>query len=510
MFWADQIAEDLKKRKLPLEWVDDMKTPSGKIHIGALRGVIIHDLIFRALVDIGVKAKYTYVFDDHDPMDALPLSLSQEKFAKYLGFPLNKIPSPVPGFASFAQFYAKDFIEVFNNLGARPEITWASQLYQNGKMDEVLKECLDKAEIIRIIYKKIAGAKRDKNWYPFQVICEKCGKVGTTRVYDWDGKTVAYTCEPNLVAWAKGCGYSGRISPFGGTGKLPWKVEWAAKWKVIGVTVEGAGKDHMSKGGSHNIASAVCRQVLDYPVPYALSYEWFLAHGKKMSTSKGVGVSAQEIAEILPPEVLRFLMVRTNFRQAIDFDPGGQTIPNLFDEYDRCSNEFYEKRRKSDFGRIFELSQIDHKKIEKPVEVRFRQVAQWMQMPNIRPKIAKDPLLAKRAKYAKIWLEKFAPEEEKFTVRQDLPKEVEKLTQKQRQLLIKITEAIDKKWEPEKFQNEIYRWGKSLGLTSTQAFQAIYLTLLGKDHGPKAAWLILSLDKNFLKRRFKEASRWKT
>jgi lysyl-tRNA synthetase class I len=25
-----------------------------------------------------------------------------------------------------------------------------------------------------------------------------------------------------------------------------WKVDWAAHWKAIGITVEGAGKDHMS------------------------------------------------------------------------------------------------------------------------------------------------------------------------------------------------------------------------------------------------------------------------
>lgn len=98
MFWADRVATDLKKRKLHLEWVDDMKTPSGKIHVGALRGVVIHDLVYKALLSKGVKAKYTYVFDNHDPMDALPVYLPSEKFEKYLGMPLYKIPSPVMGF----------------------------------------------------------------------------------------------------------------------------------------------------------------------------------------------------------------------------------------------------------------------------------------------------------------------------------------------------------------------------------------------------------------------------
>jgi lysyl-tRNA synthetase class 1 len=41
-------------------------------------------------------------------------------------------------------------------------------------------------------------------------------------------------------------------------------------------------------------------------------------------------------------------------------------------------------------------------------------------------------------------------------------------------------------------------------LPSRDAFQAIYLSLLGKDHGPKAAWLVLSLDKAFVQERFRE------
>jgi len=509
MYWADKIAQDLKERKLPLEWVDDMKTPSGKVHVGALRGVIVHDLIYRALSDAGIKAKYTYVFDDQDPMDALPSSLPEKDFTKYMGFPLNRIPSPKPGFSSFAQYFAQDFIDVFNKLGAEPEILWASKLYANGQMDGVIKECLDKADIIRQIYRRVAGARKDRDWYPFQVICEECGKIGTTKVYAWDGGKVSYKCLSNYVEWAEGCGYEGKIFPFGGTGKLPWKVEWPAKWKAMGgVTVEGAGKDHMSKGGSHDIAVAICKEVLKFPPPYAFAYEWFLTEGKKMSSSKGVGFSAQEVSEILPPEVLRFLMVRTNYRQAINFDPGGTTIPDLFDEYDRCAQDFFENGRESNFGRIFELSQIDPNTPEKPPKLRFRQVTQWIQMANMADRIESDPALQKRAKYAKIWLERFAPEEEKFEVisHDQYAKANIALSDKQKKLLIKVAEELKRKWAPEELQNAIYQWVKDLGLTSDQAFQAIYLTLLGKNHGPKAAWLILSQSKDFIQERLAQAA----
>lgn len=502
MFWADKIAQEIKG----FQHIDDMKTPSGRIHVGALRGVIIHDLIFRALCDFGKKAVYTYVINDFDPLDSLPVYLPK-KYADYMGFPLFKIPSPTTGFKSLAQFYALEFIKVFNKLGAEPKIIWSSELYLSGQMDKLIRLALDNAERIQDIYRKISGSrKKEIGWLPFQVICPKCGKLGTTKVFKWDGKDVWFRCESNLVSWAVGCGYEGKVSPFRGTGKLPWKVDWPAYWKVLGVTFEGAGKDHFSKGGSWDIAASLCEEIFKSPRPQGLGYEFFLVSGAKMSSSHGVGVSASQMAEILPPEILRFLMVRTNYSQTIDFDPSGETIPKLFDEYDRCAKEFFEKGRKSDLGRIFELSQIDPKKIEKSAKVRFRQLVQWLQMPNMTRQINSDLILKKRAKYAKIWLEKFAPQEEKFEVKKELPKEVTRLTEEQRKLLAKIASEIDKKQDPDKFQNEIYQWGKALGLTSQQTFQAIYLSLLGKDHGPKAAWLILSLDPVFIKERFKQVT----
>lgn len=502
MFWADKIAKSLKGK----QHIDDMKTPSGRIHVGALRGVIIHDLIFRALCELDIKAEYTYVINDYDPFDSLPVYLPK-KYVEYLGWPLFKIPSPKKGFRSLAEFYALEFMGVFNKLGARPKIIWSSDLYQSGKMDKLIRIALDNAEKIQDIYQQVSGSKkREISWLPFQPICQKCGKLGTTKAYKWDGENVYYRCEPKMVSWAVGCDYEGKISPFGGSGKLPWKVDWPAHWKVLGVTFEGAGKDHFSKGGSWDIAAALCEKVFNYPRPQGIGYEFFLVKGAKMSSSQGIGASAYEMAEILPAEILRFLMVRTNYNQTIDFSPDTDIIPKLFDEYDRCAKEYLEKGKNSPLGRIFELSQINSQKIEPPVKLRFRQLAQLIQMPNMVDEINSDPVLKRRAGFAKIWLEKFASEEEKFTIQENLPKEVKKLTDKQRQLLNKIIMEMDKKWEPEKFQNEIYKWGKSLGLTSTQTFQAIYLPLLGKDHGPRAAWLILSLPSEFIKKRFTQAS----
>ena len=154
----------------------------------------------------------------------------------------------------------------------------------------------------------------------------------------------------------------------------------------------------------------------------------------------------------------------------------------------------------SDSARIFELSQIGDQ-IKHPPSVRFSVLAQWVQMPNMEDEIKKNNL-EEWAVYAKNWVEKYAPESARFTVQKEIPSEVSKLSNEQRQILKQIASELDKKWTPEEFQIRIYDIGKDLGLNGKQTFAAIYLSLLGKDHGPKAAWLILSLDKEFVKKRF--------
>jgi lysyl-tRNA synthetase class 1 len=507
MYWADTIAEKIKKRNNQLEWVDDMKTPSGRIHVGSLRGVVVHDLVFKALRDAGVKVKYTYLFESSDPMDDLPAYLPKEKFEKYLGLPLFKIPSPEPGYKNYAEYFALEFKEVFTTIGCNPEIIWTADLYSSGKMNDDIKVCLDKAAGIRTIYEELYKKPMASDWYPFQVYCEQCDKVVTTKVYNWDGTHVFYRCIVDAVDWTKGCGYEGSVSPFSSkekiTGKLPWKVEWPVKWKVVGVTVEGAGKDHMSAGGSHDFAKLICERVINYPVPFPVPYEFFLIGGKKMSSSKGRGSSAADMLQMLPPEILRFLMVKTKINQAINFDPAGDTIPKLFDEYQKAADAYFNKEN-NDLAREFELSQINT--IQKPPTVRFSVLAQWIQMPNMQSMIEKEGL-TDWVKYAKLWIDKYAPDSEKFLIAESLPAEANNLSDNQKKYLTELTVLLDKNPSAEELQVAMYDLSKTMAIPSKEAFAAIYTVLIGKNHGPRAAWLLLSLPKEFLKQRIIEATK---
>jgi len=515
MIWVDRVVKDLKERNLPLEWVDDMKTPSGRIHVGSLRGVIIHDLVFKVLVENKKKAKFTWVFEDHDPMDAIPSYLEFAKWEKYAGMPLYKVPSPEKGFDNFAKYYALEFQQVFESLNCHPEILWMSQIYKAGKMNGVVKEALDNAEAIRKIYKKVSKVEKGKDWYPFNVICENCGKIGTTYVYKWDGKEVSYRCLPTMVAWAKGCGHEGKISPYDGRGKMPWRVEWPAKWKVIGITVEGGGKDHMSAGGSHDMASVIAKEVFKYPVPYPLPYEFItIGGGKKMSSSKGTGTSAIEFRSMLPPDLGRFLIVRSPINVAVDFNPNGETMLNLFDDYDRCMEAYFKKLEGdvpegkegevlNDFARIIELSQVMPLPKIRLFIPRFRTVVNLLQTKTDLSKFFTDQkgsaltpdekkVFEERVKFAKLYLEKYADSEDRIEFVKEVPKELT-LSPVQKDFLEILAEDLskNKKSDRDAIQTIIFNTIKKKDFQPKEVFKGFYQILIGRDFGPKAADLIL-------------------
>ena len=502
MFWADKVAEDILNSKSHKPyWVDDMKTPSGFSHVGSLMGPVIHSMIFRALKDAGQEATFTFVINDFDTMDELSPQLPEE-YRQYMGKSLKQIPPPVAEYSNLADYFAADFVNSIKSLGVEAEILSSWELYHQGKFDGVIKEALDNAEKIQDIYQKISGSqKKASGWLPFQVICEKCGKLGTTKVFAWDDELVSYRCEPNLVVWAAGCGHEGKMSPYGGNGKFPWKVDWPAHWKVIGITVEGAGKDHASKGGSYDIAMALCDEVFKYEKPFRLPYEFILIGGKKMSSSKGIGLKAHDLVKILPPQLGRFLFARSGIKSQSNFDPvETDAIPVLFDDYQKAADAYFDKSDE-ELARAFELSQIGE--IQKPPTIRFSVLAQWVQMPNMEEEIKKEGLES-WAEYARVWVEKFAPEKDKFTIQKDVPVGVKNLTIEQKAFLRKVAGELDKAGGGEEFQTKIYDLGKEMGLNGKESFAAIYTALIGKDHGPKAAWLILSLDKEFVKKRLLE------
>ncbi len=513
MIWVDRIAKELTGST---QHIDDMFTPSGYKHAGSLLGPVLHDVVYKVLKTKNADTVFTYVINDFDPIDGLSADL-QKDFAKYLGYPLRLAPSPDPKFKNFAQFFTHDFLSTLEELAVNAQYLFSWDMYHQGKFNDVIKTALDNGPKILEVYRKIGGYKsKPENWYPLQVICPKCSKLGTTKVTKWDGKLVEFTCEEKLVDWAKGCGYQGKISPFDGNGKLPWKVDWPAHWKVLGVTFEGAGKDHASKGGSYDIAFNLCEEVFQYPKPYHFPYEFFLFGGKKMSSSKGIGIKASGLTSILPAEIARFLLIRTSPKKTIEFDPQeGMTIPALFDEFDRCANAFWENSD-PDLARIFELSQVNDWYKNKQFLPRFIDIAKYTkntkeeiisQFTSIKEKALTESeikILESRIKYAQIWLEKFAPLEYQELLTTQISKNTVSLTLIQQSYLKEVIKLLDVYSNAEKLQLALYEKTKKIKISPKAAFSAIYSVIIGKNFGPKAGSLLLQFPKEKIISRINE------
>jgi lysyl-tRNA synthetase class 1 len=527
MFWADELAASVDGPQV----VNDSKTPSGTVHVGSLRGPVILDVIVRALRDRGIDTTLLYGVDDLDPMDAQAL-LTPDAVEREMGRPLSQVPDTVGDcHVSYARHFAGIFIDTFAGLGIRPDrYYWMSDIYPTGDMDGFIRTALDRAAIVRDLYRRVSNVERPEGWLPVHVICPTCGKVGTTIARDWDGETVAFACEPEYVAWARGCGASGRIRPFGGTAKLPWNLEWAAQWNLFGVTIEPCGKDLATAGGSRDRSDALAREVFDREPPINVRYEFLNIGGRKMSTSKGRGAAAHRMAEAVPPEPLRLLFLRPRPNQAIEFDPEGtDAIPRLYDELDRLAAATAGREVKGELPpdpeRIFALTEIDpaidHLASAAAFRPAFSHLALLAQIPgvDIAARAAAEKgdaltehettLLDERLRAARAWLEAYAPEHARIAVRMDgLPEQASGLTAEQRAFCAALADAAASgaPADGEAWQALLFRIASEAGLGAGAAFRAVYLAFLGRTNGPRAGWLLAGLEGGFVVDRLTSAA----
>jgi lysyl-tRNA synthetase class 1 len=513
MLWCDEIAQSVLNAGP--QTVNDSKTPSGRVHVGALRGVIMHDAVHKALQHKNIQSRYLYGVDDYDPVDELPAGQG-EHFAQYLGQPLCNVPPP-PGSSApdMATHFISEFFDVFKELNVHPTVYRMRDVYRTGQFDAAIEQILAKADVVRKVYFEVSGSKQGPTWYPFQVICENCGRIGTTEVTAFDGKEVTYACLPNKVKWARGCGHTGKVSPFGGRGKLPWKLEWTAKWKSFPVTIEGAGKDHSTRGGSRDVSEACFRAIFGGNPPLNIPYEFFLVDKGKMSSSRGVGASARDMANLLPPEILRFLMLRTKPARTVDFSPAHDKITKNFAEYDRYHEKVHDGTATEDERRTYELSQVGHSNAKYLAD--FDLVLTLVQMPHIdlyaeivkragRPlTLDEEAILEQRIRSARTWLENYAKREEKLIIHDTLPEIAQTLTNAQRAFLHLLADNLKSTpRDADATQAAIFDAARLTPIPQRDAFVAIYRALLGRDSGPKAGNLLAYLEPDFLQRRLRE------
>lgn len=520
MFWVDRIAEEILHTRMPRDGsrflIRDEKTLSGRVHVGSMRGVAIHGLVAEALSEQGVKNEFRYELNDFDPFDSIPSYLPTDAFVEHLGKPLYAVPSPEAGALNYAEYFGNEFVAVHEKFGTYPSYYRATELYRSGSMDALMKRALERATDIRRILKTISGSEKDATWLPISVVCEHCGKMMTTHAYDFDGETVGYTCERNPDDTVS-CGHAGRVSPWKGNAKLFWKADWAAKWAVQGVDIEGGGKDHSTRGGSRDVANHISREIFEYEPPFDMPYEFFLVGGKKMSSSKGRGSSAKDMSELFPTELFRLLLIGKDIREQIDIDPSGESVPRLYDWYDELASGVREGAA-DDYARLFTYCTPPEGRalVAAPWTMRFRELAFIVQMPHLSLAVEAEKLkgaaltadesraLDERAQYARYWLSTYAPPEFKYKLQVLLP--AFSLTAVQKQALSALHDYLAKGVRSgDEVHLRLHELKTEIPIAPKELFQALYRIFLNRDSGPKAGWFLAGLPHDLVVKRLREA-----
>jgi lysyl-tRNA synthetase len=312
------------------------------------------------LTEKNVWHDFFFIVDSADPLRKV-YSFLHPDYEKFVGHQLGNIPPPdkegKPDYHrfddrkgdSYADHYLAPFMEALKKIGVRPEVIDNLREYQNGDYAQFIDRAFEKSEEIKEIIEQISGRELPENWSPFNPI----GSDGSL-----DGVTVTKYEKP-LVYWVDRHGVNGKSDINSGevwhddvkiehkngsnVGKLPWRIEWPAKWALFDVACEPFGKDHGAAGGSYDTGKEIIKLFDDKngnpcKAPFPLTYEWIsIKGGGAMSSSTGNAISPLDVLELMPPHIIRYLIAKPQPKRHIDFDVGSSLI-ELSDEYQKAVN----------------------------------------------------------------------------------------------------------------------------------------------------------------------------
>ena len=183
--WLEEIVNEILNRNVSRITLSTGKTPSGHIHVGILREIIICDALRRILEEKGKKVNVYLFLDSLDAAKRFPTYINSDFQKEHLGKPFALIPCPFDNCKceSFAHHFGNELISVFNDFGIKNQIIWAHELYKKKEMQEKIKNAIENTERIKEILKKYIFPTLDdinkekfieqqKSWMPVMVICE--------------------------------------------------------------------------------------------------------------------------------------------------------------------------------------------------------------------------------------------------------------------------------------------------------------------------------------------------
>ena len=519
MHWTDVMGQRLAQQGQE-HIIATGITPSGEFHIGHLREILTGDMITRAAKRAGLKAELVFVVDNADPLRKVYPFLDKS-YEEFIGQQLGAIPAPdsegKPDWRRFEQegwtygdHFLTPFLDALKQIGVEPRLIPNLQAYRSGMFADAAKRCCDDIETVKEIIERVSSRELPSGWFPWQPLNSKGSLDGVTITgYDYP-----------LVHWEDEDGESGSSDITKGEGKLPWRLDWPAKWGHNNVTCEPFGKDHGASGGSYDTGKELA-EFMGHAPPLPLTYEWISLRGQgAMSSSTGNTIGPIEALELVPPQILRFLIANSKPNKAIEFDTG-MGLVNLADEYERlCSRDFEtelndetKSRRQrvqiEDSQAALRLSMISEEDSSQATAVSFRHLALLAQSKvedeqvweSLRESGAIDspsPVLKDRLIRMRAWIQSsHFPEEMRIQIMTEPHQEaLAHLEQHQRDLLPTLLTCFeDAAWDVSGITGAIKTIAEKTEASMKDVYRTCYAVFMGAERGPRLAPILCNCDK---------------
>jgi lysyl-tRNA synthetase class 1 len=491
LHWAEIIAKKIIETKKPPFVITAGMTTSGPAHVGTLCEFFYPYTIKEALKEIGYDAKVVFIADTLDAFDSIPFEVKnyEKQLSLQIGKPLSNVDDPFGCHASFGDHYLSEVKEAIEKLEAKVEIKKANELYKSGAFDKFARIFLKNEEKVKEVIASTSGKDINtlKNWSPIMPICDNCGKIATTKVTWHDEENYEYVCES--------CGYhgSGKISEH--KYKLQWRLHWPSWQSYFNSSAEGGGVDHFTRGGSWDTAVEIHKQILNDEPPVGYKYGFFLFKGKKFSKSKGIGITAKQLFKLLPPEVVKYILVESDIQENKNLDPTGEKLLYVYDELERLSTLTQPTNRAEQKKLMaFRLSvkKLNWKAKFSEILLRYQIYKDWKKVGEI---LKDESGVAYLAPYIEEWIkEGYAPERYSFSIKPT------KITDEEHKKIVsEFLNRLEENMSDVEVHNLVYKISKEKQISSNEVFSILYNAIIGKNSGPRFGKLVVAIGINNVK-----------
>ncbi len=529
VFWADEVADRVEARDPdgPVV-VKGGVSPSGIPHLGHANELLRGYFVAEVLRERGHEVRQVFTTDDRDPLRKAPRRLATldwelvdlseieaVRLQEHLGKPYTDVPDPFECCESYGDHFTKLLVDVAERLAVPVDVLSNTELYEEGAFEDVTRLLLEQREAARDLladYQNTVG----EDYVPFRPQCANCGLIteGVTAI-DAESGTVEYRCTDVEAGnqTIAGCGHEGTATLR--EGKLPWRFEWPAQWRVLGVDFEPFGKDHAA--GSWPSGVEIARELLDFEPPVDMVYEWFTVGGEPLSSSSGTVLTVPELLELVGLDVVRYFFAKDP-RKARDLDV--ERVDQLVDEFDRFERIYFgeepaaDDRERALAERVypFLVDEVREERIRLPYT--FAAVLGMTDEPDLRERIARREghvpedapgwavtAAMERVERARAWARRM-DNEYNYAVQRDVMPDVD-FDAATGAALDDLADFVAAGHDGEAIQGEIYETAKRHDLDVGEFFGAGYRLVLDRDRGPKLGPLLAALPREFVVRRLR-------